>query len=403
MRIAFVLNDLRLSGGVNVVLQYASRMASCGKYEVSLLLRSSSSQSWSNEFTQNIKIVPRESWPLAEFDVAIATYWETILLLGQVKASSYIWFCQLYEDRFFPDRNPNISSMQIAGAIPLPVITEAHWLKDLISSENPDRAVEVVLNGIDKATFKKSPRDQRPEKGFHVLVEGSLDAIAKNTEMAIVGSLSSHEATLVTHVGNRPFLTKDPRYRYVESQLSFDHMSAMYSRHHLLVKTPLAEGMFGPPLEAFHCGTPALVTSVTGAEEYIQDGVNSIQVSWSDTLEIGRWIDELSRNRPLWKKLSKGAIATAKTWPDWNTQTHKFEKAIDKVRPTSKLTQADLGNLARTIQFSDLMHWLAMRRLSDKHAGPAAMEKIMATHPPRGQSVFLARITSFLRRLRIMK
>jgi len=376
MRIGFVLNDLRLSGGVNVVLQHASRMASRGD-EVFLLIREEVLDTRYKPLLGDAVVVPPDKWEDKTYDIAIATYWETLLLMGNVKSESYVWFCQSYEDRFFPDRNPSISSMQIAGALPLPTLTEAHWLRDLLVSENPDRSVEVVLNGVDKKIFTEGENPNNPGGGFKILIEGSLDAIAKNTTYAIEGSLKSQEATIITHVGNRPHKTDDLRYRFVPSGLSFDQMAGLYRTHHVQVKTPIAEGMFGTPLEGFHCGLPAIVTPVTGAEEYIEDGVNAIVVLWDDTFGIGRTIDSLARNRELWKELQHGARRTAKLWPDWESQSAKFRESLITLANTSKFTQADLANLGRTIQFADMMHWLAMRRLSDKSAGPRTLEGLM--------------------------
>jgi len=386
MRIGFVLNDLRLSGGVNVVIQHASRLASQGMDEVFLLVREEIEDSWYKPLLGNTVIVPPHQWKDGSYDIAVATYWETLLLLGEVKAESYVWFCQLYEDRFFPDRNPSISSMQIAGSIPLPVVTEAHWLRDLLILENPDRSVEVVLNGIDKKVFSEANVPHNPGEGFAVFIEGSLDALAKNTAFSIEGSLTSREATAITHVGNRPYETDDSRYHFIPSGLSFLEMAELYSTHHVQVKTPIAEGMFGPPLEGFHCGLPAIVTPVTGAEEYIEDGVNSIVVLWDDTVGLGRAIDSLAIDPELLKTLQNGARETARSWPDWDSQSAKFRTSIMRVARTSKLTQADLGNLGRTIQFADMMHWLAMRRLSDKSAGPQTMEELMFGPPTNDTS-----------------
>ena len=377
MKIAFVLNDLRLSGGVNVILQHASRMASAGRDEVFLLIREEIDEKWYEPLTGKVLVVGPSDWQDTQYDIAVATYWETLLVLGEVKAASYVWFCQLYEDRFFPDRNPSISSMQIAGSIPLPAVTEAHWLQDLLVSENPDKSVEVVLNGVDKKIFSEEVHPHCPREGFSVLIEGSLDAVAKNTAYAIEGSLRSTRATTITHVGNRPFDTKDSRYHFIQSGVSFQQMAELYRSHHVQVKTPLAEGMFGPPLEGFHCGLPAIVTPVTGAEEYIEDGVNSIVILWDDTAGVGRAIDSLAENRDLWKRLQEGARKTAESWPHWDTQASLFRESLLRVAKSSKLTQSDLGNLGRTIQFADMMHWLAMRRLSDKSAGPGVMEALM--------------------------
>jgi hypothetical protein len=185
----------------------------------------------------------------------------------------------------------------------------------------------------------------------------------------------------------------------VKSQLSFEQMGAMYQRHHLLVKTPLVEGMFGPPLEAFHCGTPALVTPVTGSEEYIRHMQNSLVVSWSNPEEFSRQIDHLATTPSLGRKLSEGALQSAQAWPRWETQAVKFEQALLRVAATSKLTQHDLANLSRTISFGDLMHWLAMRRLSDKKAGPGLTEGARGQAPlPACTKTFGGIARTFLRR-----
>ena len=402
MKIAFVLNDLRLSGGVNVVLQHSSRIAATKGYEVFLLIREEIDDTWFQELVSCTTIVPFEDWGQYRFNIAVGTYWETLLLLGQIDAESYVWFCQLYEDRFFPDRNPSISSMQVAGSIPIPVVTEAHWIKDLLKSENPDRPVEVVLNGVDKKIFNEENRPRNPPSGFSVLIEGSLDALAKNTAYAIEGSLRASEATLVTHVGNRHFETEDSRYRFIPSGLSFEEMAELYRTHHVQIKTPLAEGMFGPPLEGFHCGLPAIVTPVTGAEEYIVDGVNSLVVLWDDQPALGLAIDTLARNKELWQELQDGARKTATAWPNWDQQAALFLDSLRRLAQSSKLTQFDLGSLGRSIQFSDMMHWLAMRRLSDKSDGPRVLEDLVF-----GPSAFRGnigeRISHKLQRLIMMR
>ncbi len=384
MRIAFVLNDLSLSGGTNVVLQHASRLSRNHGHEVSLLLREHTSHNWESSLTESLEVLGIESLEAREWDVAIATYWETLLLLGQVEARSYLWFCQLYEDRFFPDRNPQRTSMQIAGSLPIPVVTEAHWLKNLFEHENPSRQVEVVLNGIDKAIFNNTSEREAPDGEISVLIEGSLDSLAKNTAYAIESALTSNRATRITHVGNRAFGTNDPRYTFTSNDKSFREMADLYLNHDVLLKTSLAEGMLGPPLEALHCGTPFISTPVTGIEEYAKFGVNSLEAPWDDRQAIGKLLDKIATDSNLWFDLHKNGVATALEWPGWDKQTQLFERAITKLIKDPKLNQHDLAALGRTIEFGDLMHWLAMRRLSDKKEGISLLEKHAAHHNQAG-------------------
>jgi len=374
MRIGFVLSDLRLSGGLNAVLQHASRIAGKGSHQVFFFVREVDDSQSRHPLLKDIKVVCYADWPNCTVDIAVATYWETLLMLGEIPSAQYVWFCQSFEDRFFPDRNPNMSTMQIAGSLPIPVIAVAHWISDLLGYQNPDRTVEVVLNGIDKEVFTEVNAPHNPGEGFSILIEGSLDELSKNTRFSLEGSLKSNLATKITHVGNRRFETNDPRYNFVENTLNSDDMAEMYRSHHIQVKASLVEGMFGPPLEGFHCGLPAVVTPVTGAEEYIEDDVNSVVVPWGDSHGLAWTLDSLARDRKKWKVLQDGARRTAHNWSGWGEQAEAFEESLLRVATSSKLTQSDLSNLGRAIEYGNLMHWLAMRRLSDKSAGPGVME-----------------------------
>jgi hypothetical protein len=161
-------------------------------------------------------------------------------------------------------------------------------------------------------------------------------------------------------------------------------MADLYRNHDVLLKTSLAEGMLGPPLEALHCGTPFISTPVTGIEEYAKFGVNSLEAPWDDRQAIGKLLDKIATDSNLWFDLHKNGVATALEWPGWDKQTQLFERAITKLIKDPKLNQHDLAALGRTIEFGDLMHWLAMRRLSDKKEGISLLEKHAAHHNQAG-------------------
>jgi glycosyltransferase involved in cell wall biosynthesis len=375
MKIAFVMNDLSLSGGTYVVLEHAQRLASNGRHQVSLVLRDPTPHQWAAQFLSKLELVDWNSEQTVQFDIGIATYWETLGHLGFVAANNYIWFCQSLEDRFVPDRNPDRTSMQLAASIPVPVLTEAQWIADFLGFANPQRVLRVVRNGIDKKVFYPGDSLPAPFGKMRVLVEGPLNSITKNTEYALSAALRAESTEQLTHIGSDPYPTADPRYTFVLSNLSFEEMALQYRSHHVLLKTSLVEGMFGPPLEAFHCGTPAIVTPVTGSEEYIRNGLNALVVPWNDERKVAREIDRLAGEEGLWEFLSEGALKTASAWPDWDKQAAEFEIAIVELSEGSKLSQTDMGNLSNAIAFNGSLHWLAMRRLSDKSGGLNLVEE----------------------------
>ena len=85
----------------------------------------------------------------------------------------------------------------------------------------------------------------------------------------------------------------------------------------MLVKLSRVEGMYGPPLEAFHMGATCVTTEVTGHEEYVEHGVNALVCDWDDPRGTARQLDLLARDRVLLHRLRLGALDTARTWPTW--------------------------------------------------------------------------------------
>ncbi len=396
MRIAFVMNDLSLSGGNYVVLEHAQRLASEKHHEVTLVLRDAQQHQWAVQFLAVLQLAEWTDAKDLRFDVAIATYWETLGHLGHLTAENYVWFCQSLEDRFFPDRNPHISSVQLASGLPIPVLTEASWIADFFTFANPDREVKVVRNGIDKGVFFAGTPLPPPSGRIRVLVEGPLNSRIKNTEYALSSALRADSTDQLTHIGSAPYPTQDSRYTFIPSNLDFHQMSRQYRDHHVLLKTSLVEGMFGPPLEAFHCGTPAIVTPVTGAEEYIRDEVNALVVPWDDEGKVARQINRVATEDNLWGKLRQGALDTAAAWPRWDEQTQEFEKALLELRGGSSLGQSELRHLSAAISFNGSLHWLAMRRLSDKSGGIQLVEKAwLERHPSVTQKFFGALKSGF--------
>lgn len=177
-------------------------------------------------------------------------------------------------------------------------------------------------------------------------------------------------------------------------------MAELYRNHGVLLKTSLAEGMMGPPLEALHCGTPFVSTPVTGLKEYAAPGDNCLFVPWNDATAVGAALDRLALEPGLWEKLHLNALRSTAQWPDWDTQATRFEAALVALAPESKLNKDDLRALSVSIQFGDLMHWLAIRRLSDPQEGLGLLEKHAAhAHSEgKGRLGFLRRLRQKLRR-----
>ncbi|MCI5147702.1 MAG: glycosyltransferase, partial [Candidatus Electrothrix sp. AR3] len=123
------------------------------------------------------------------------------------------------------------------------------------------------------------------------------------------------------------------------SQVPIHETPAIYRSCDLLLKLSYVEGMFGPPLEMFHCGGTALVYAVTGHDEYIVHRQNSYVADRDDEKAVVGFLRSLRENPEELELLKQGAAQTAAAWPDWQTCSAAFEEAllaISNQRPTCR-------------------------------------------------------------------
>jgi glycosyltransferase involved in cell wall biosynthesis len=117
----------------------------------------------------------------------------------------------------------------------------------------------------------------------------------------------------------------------VFERVSVESTPTVYRSCDVLVKLSQVEGMYGPPLEMFHCGGTTVTYDVTGHEEYVEDGTNGIVVTMNDEQGVIDAVRRLKRDRSLLNRLRAGALATAATWPDWSESSSHFGRLIASV------------------------------------------------------------------------
>jgi len=335
MRVAFLVNDLQLSGGVGVVVQHARHLSEIDGWDVTLVLvREQEHESWHGyEHLPNLHVRTRGEAMAERYDVAVATWWETTFTLFDIEADRHAYFVQSLEDRFY--RHDEADRLGAALTLDLPVafITEARWIVRTLAELRPEAPCYLVRNGIDKAVFP--PLERAPvnlHEPLRVLVEGSPSSWFKHVHEAIdaAGAMrEDHRLTVVT--GEREALG-DVEADEVLGPLSHREMSALYERSDVLLKLSSVEGMFGPPLEGFHRGATCVVTPVTGHEEYVEHGWNALLADWEDLRGTARQLDLLARDRRLLRFLRANALETARAWPSWEQSSRFMAGALWRIR-----------------------------------------------------------------------
>jgi glycosyltransferase involved in cell wall biosynthesis len=334
VKVCFLVNDLQLSGGIGVVVEHARQLQQHHDFDVTLVLvREQDMPNWRYEQLTGLHVAPLSQAARERYDIAVATWWETVFSLFKVPAERHAIFVQSLEDRFYHPIEAERLGARLVLDVPVAFITEARWIKQMLGQLRPDAKCHLVRNGIDKTTFVSPEAPEiRLREPLRVLVEGNPGVWFKHVGAAIEATAlmsAPREVTVVS--GERGELAGAPVDRVV-GPLTHAEMAALYRQTDVLLKLSSVEGMSGPPLEAFHMGATCVVTPVTGHDEYVVHDFNGLVVDWDDTRGTARALDLLARDRRYLHFLQSNALETARGWPSWEQAGQFMAMTLERIR-----------------------------------------------------------------------
>jgi len=329
MKIVFLVGSVNISGGTYVIFEHASNLQNMG-HDIFILTEEKvfdKDVSWHTS-GRVLTYINYEDLNKYSFDIAIATWWKTVFRLDEVDTNKYIYFVQSIESKFYIEEEKALRHLvESTYTLDLSIITEATWIKEYLET-NYLCNVSLVLNGIRKDIYNTDvvAKAKKLEKGLRVLVEGPLGVSFKNVEKTITLCKESlaNEIWLMTSSPIKNYKGVDRVY----SQVAIIEAAEVYASCDVVVKLSYVEGMFGPPLEIFHCGGTAIVYDVTGYDEYIIDNVNALVIQTDDEQAVIQAINSLVENSDKLLQLKKNASCTANKWLGWKESSIAFEKAI---------------------------------------------------------------------------
>lgn len=334
MKLAFLLNDLQLSGGVGVAVRHARELAGRHGHDVTLVLaREQELEPWQFDGLAHLHVEGLAEARAQRFDIAISTWWETTFPLFELQAERYASFVQSLEDRFYPPGWPERSLAALTQGLPVAVVTEARWIADTFAQLRPETPCRFVRNGIDKQVFA-SPEQLGVRRGapLRIVVEGNPEVWFKGVREAVEAVGHMREPRHLTVVTSAPGALESDVPDAVVGPLTQQEMARLYGESDVVLKLSRVEGMYGPPLEGFHMGATCVTTPVTGHEEYVEHGWNALVVDWDDPRGTARQLDLLARDRRLLHFLRCNALATARSWPSWEQAGDFMAAALTAIR-----------------------------------------------------------------------
>lgn len=330
MRVCILVGSIAISGGTYVIVQHANYLVSKG-YEVTLAIQepfNDLTKAW-HDGLKNLRCVPFDMAKTETFDLVIATWWKTALELAEFNAKQYAYFVQSIESRFYPEHEEPLRKLVDATyTLPVHYITEVTWIKEHLYSLYAQNA-EIVKNGVRKDLYFPSSQLPYINDNLRVLIEGPFRVPFKNVGKTIqlVKKAGVSDITLLTSSPVRwiPGVTR------TYSKVPINQVADIYRSCDVLVKLSTVEGMFGPPLEMFHCGGTAVVYDVSGFDEYIQPHQNALVARMGDEEAVITHIRALMQNKDMLADLKKQALITATNWPSWEQSSMDFYDWINRV------------------------------------------------------------------------
>lgn len=339
-RICFLVGSTDISGGTYVILQHALHAARHGAEVVLVPHMHDEHNDW-HPALRELPVRTLDEVGDAEFDLAVATWWLTVFDLPSIRCRHAVYLVQSVEARFALGREDQRwvpALAELTYTFDLPVITIARYL-GLYLGLRHRRPAFLVHNGIRKDLYTPFGPAVEPRRDarLRVLVEGSLGVPMKNVDdsVRLARAGGADEVWLLTpsEVGVVAGVDR------VFSRIPVEVVPTVYRSCDVLLKLSLVEGMYGPPLEMFHCGGTVVTYDVTGHEEYVRHGVNGLVAPMGDQEAVMSAIRSLKADRALLARLRRSALQTADRWPDWEASSQEF---LDLVLAIIRQPPADL-------------------------------------------------------------
>lgn len=373
MKITFVMDGgFGLSGGERVIATYAQQLQNRG-HEVFVISRAAQPSNLRQQLRSALKgrttravLQKRSSHfdsttipqtlvdhrrsvvdaDVPDADVVIATWWETAEWVANLSANKgcKVHFVQHHEVFDYLPRK----RVEANYRLPLPKITVAQWLADVMRTRYDAACVSIVPNGVDIHQFHAAPRGRQsiPTVG---LMYSTLPWKGGDVSLAAFSMAAQRLPTLrLLAFGDAPPTRELPlpahaQYVLAPPQSALRHL---YAQCDAWLFGSRFEGFGLPMLEAMACRTPVIGTPTGAALDLLADGAG-ILVNLEDAEAMARAIEQIYHMPETeWRQMSEAAYTKATRYT-WSDATQRFEAALQSAIAWQQYCRKNQGDTRR--------------------------------------------------------
>jgi len=259
MKIAYLLEDTELSGGVRAVAAQADALAGLG-HDVTLVTKGGPI-TWRHLRAKLQHVDALEDFDASRFDFVVGTFWTTVAVAYAVAGDRAAHLCQGYEASFgfYQSIREDIDAVY---ALPIPKLTVVPTLVEICRRFTDD--VTCVGQIVDDAFFQPHVDGG----GRRVLMVGPAQADVKGIDVgyaAVRRARACDAAFDLVRVSQWPPASDEPSDLASEFHvaLSTDEMVRLYASCDVLLCTSRKEEGFGlPAAEALASGVAAVLSAI---------------------------------------------------------------------------------------------------------------------------------------------
>lgn len=326
LRVAYLMEDTDLSGGVRVQLAQADALVDRGHQVV--LYTKGPPLWWRSTQGEWRHIDDFAQVRGAEFDFVIGTFWTTVRAAWDLAGDRALHLCQGYEGSFsfYQDRRAEIDAVY---RLPVPKLVVSPHLLDICRRFTED--VQWIGQLVDESFFRPGVAPARSP--LRLLMSGAYQVDVKGIDVGYAAvDLARKQGARFSLVRVSPW---DPDaaepLRHVEEfhvALSSDEMTRLMHSCDVVVGPSRKEEGFGLPVaEALASAIPAVITRIPSFEAFEPAGGFALFASEGDAYGLADGILRLCDDPPLRTELGKRGRVVAEQFRS-SVAGERLERAL---------------------------------------------------------------------------
>lgn len=296
MKIAYLVEDTSVSGGVRVQLAHADALIDRGHHV--RLVSKGAPVTWRTSRADWIHVDDFNRYDASDDDFVVAGFWTSVAPAWTIAGERAVHLCQGYEGTFTAYRSIR-AEIEAAYRLPLPKIVVSKHLVEVCKQFTDD--VTYVGQIVDDVFFQpRQPHTGRPR----VLLVGPMQIDFKGIDIGYAAIEAASGAGVdVVRVAQWPPEPDEPKYEFHVGLSSAEMARIIASCDIFLGPSRPDEGFGLPAAEAMASGLPAVLTKIPSFLSF--DDHHDYALFGADAGELAQALVRLLSDGTLRERIAK--------------------------------------------------------------------------------------------------